>query len=55
MAAIGLLYGIHGEKPDAVGHIPQVLVAGLWDRLDGRSGRGVGHDWGFLLRWIDWD
>jgi hypothetical protein len=26
-----------------------VLVAGLGYRLDGRSGRGVSHDWRFLL------
>ena len=44
MAALGLLHGIHGKKPDAVGHVPQVLVAGLGNRLDGRSGRGVSHD-----------
>ena len=52
MTALGLLHGIHGEKPDAVGHIPQVLVAGLRDCLDGRSGRGVSHDYRFLVRWI---
>ena len=34
MAALGLLHGIHGKKPDAVGQVPQVLVAGLGDRLD---------------------
>src|ERR1700726_1934286 len=54
MTALGLLHGIHGKKPDAVGHIPQVLVAGLGDCLDGRSGRGVSHDWRFLVRWIGW-
>jgi hypothetical protein len=53
MTAFGLLHGVHGKKPYAVGHIPQVLVAGLGDRLDGRTGLGVSHDWSFLLRWID--
>src|SRR4051812_30809300 len=53
MAALGLLNGVHGEKPDAVGHITQVLVTGLGNRLDGRSGRDVSHDWRLLLREID--
>jgi len=34
MTAVGLLHGIHGKKPDAIGHAPQVLVAGLKDCLD---------------------
>src|SRR5258708_1448882 len=46
MTALGLLHGIHGKKPDAVGHIPQVLVARLGNRLDGRSGGRVSHDCG---------
>jgi hypothetical protein len=50
VAAVGLLDGVHGEEPDAVGHIPQVLIAGLWDGLDGR---GISHDWRFLLCEID--
>ena len=53
MAALGLLHGVHGQKPDAVGQIPQVLVAGLRDRLDRRSGGDVSHDWRLLLREID--
>jgi hypothetical protein len=48
--ALGLLHGIHGKKPDAVGPIPQVLVAGYRNCLDGRSGGGVSHDWRFLFR-----
>ena len=39
MAALGLLHGIHRKKADAVGHVPQMLVAGLGNRLDGRSRR----------------
>jgi hypothetical protein len=37
MTAFGLLHGIHGKKPDAVGHVPKVLVARLGDCLGGRS------------------
>jgi hypothetical protein len=44
MAALGLLHGIHGKKPDAVGHIPQVLVAGFGNRLDGGMGRSFSHN-----------
>ena len=54
MAAVGVLHGVHGQRPDAVGQIPQMLVAGLGDRLDGRSGRDVSHDWRLLLREIGW-
>jgi hypothetical protein len=53
MTAFGLLHGIHGKKPDAIGHIPQVLIAGLGDRFDGLRGRGVSHDWSFLFQEID--
>jgi hypothetical protein len=53
MTALGLLHGIHGKKPDAIGHIPQVLIAGLGDRFDGLRGRGVSHDWSFLFQKID--
>jgi hypothetical protein len=53
MAAFGLLHGIHRKKPDAVGHIPQVLIAGFGDGLDDRSGRGISHDWRLLLDEID--
>jgi hypothetical protein len=53
MTAFGLLHGIHGKKPDAIGHIPQVLIAGLGDRFDGLQGRGVSHDWSFLFQEID--
>jgi hypothetical protein len=53
MTAFGLLHGIHGKKPDAIGHIPQVLIAGLGDRFDGLRGRGVSHDWSFLFQKID--
>src|ERR1700688_5017849 len=45
MTAVGLLHGIHGKKPDAVGHIPQVLVAGLGNCLDGGGWGGVSHNW----------
>jgi hypothetical protein len=41
MAALGLLHGIHGKKPNAVGHVPQVLVAGPGNRLDHRVARSV--------------
>jgi hypothetical protein len=44
MSALGLLHGVHREKPDAVGQIAQVLVAGFGNRLDGRSCRGFSHD-----------
>jgi hypothetical protein len=44
MTAFGLLHGVHGKKPDAVGHVPQVLISGLGYRFDGRSGCGVSHD-----------
>jgi hypothetical protein len=44
MTTFGLLNGIHGKEADAVGHIPQVLVAWLGHRLDSCSGRSVGHD-----------
>jgi hypothetical protein len=53
MTAFGLLHGIHGKKPDAIGHIPQMLIAGLGDRFDGLRGRGVSHDWSFLFQKID--
>ena len=53
MTAFGLLHGIYGKKPDAIGHIPQVLIAGLGDRFDGLRGRGVSHDWSFLFQKID--
>jgi hypothetical protein len=53
MTTVGLLYGIHGKKPDAVRHVPQVLVAGLGDCLDGPSRGDVSHDWRFLFREID--
>jgi hypothetical protein len=45
MTAVGLLHGIHGKKPDAVGHVPQVLVAGLRDCLDDGGWGGVSHNW----------
>jgi hypothetical protein len=53
MTAFGLLHGIHGKEPNAIGHIPQVLIAGLEDRFDGLRGRGVSHDWNFLFQEID--
>jgi hypothetical protein len=43
MAAIGLFHGIHRKKPNAVGHIPKVLVPGLGNRLDSRSISDVSH------------
>src|SRR4030081_3709840 len=45
MTAVGLLHGIHGKKPDAVGHVPQVLVAGLGNCLDNGGWGGVSHNW----------
>jgi hypothetical protein len=53
MTAFGLLHGIHGKKPDAIGHIPQMLIAGLGDRFDGLRGRGVSHEWSFLFQEIE--
>src|ERR1700722_20322467 len=53
MTALGLLHGVHGEKADAIGHIPQMLIAGFGNRLDGRVGGSFSHDCWFLLRWID--
>ena len=56
MTTFGLLHGVHGKKPYAVGHVPQVLVAGLGNCLDGWIGRYVSHDWRLLFREIDqWD
>jgi hypothetical protein len=53
MAAFGLLHCVHGKKADAVCHVPQVLVARLGDRFDGRSGCSISHDCRFLFREID--
>ena len=53
MTAFGPLHRVHGKKPYAVGHIPQVLVAGLGNCLDGRNGRHISHDCRFLFREID--
>ena len=44
MSALGLLHGIHRQETDAVGHVPQVLVARLGHRLENRGGGNVGHE-----------